>query len=713
MKAFTLITLVVATARIATGAEVRLMIVSPAALDKVATRQVRVALIPGDAEGQTRFLPAKLNTPIKTELAKGVWYLEVQSTDLWHQRQAFYVGDPGPTDVSASVLPRSTIKGRLQAGRGQPPSELMLYFQSASGFSGEAICTLDRLAFICAVPAGAYDARIRARGYIAVHYPALNLSAKQTLDVGEMILRRGASIVGRVDASASELPKVSVSATLSISERATPKTVTTAPTSTGLFHLDGIPPGQYIVDAVLSADRRARPVTVTLQQESEIELTTPLVIQRRKPLTLNITPPREPSGARWSVQIDEETSRDHLDTVERRLAPDDGSFVSTGLAPGRYHISIGPLSGGVLFQDSVVMDSDEAASLAIELPLQEVTGTVRLEDMPLSAELRFSNVDSTRWTTLHSDERGEFSGYLPTTGDVWSVRVRSKKPAVAHTFRNIDTKKAIDLRLPMTTISGRVADRNGRVVFPATVNVRGSTEPLLQSLIEQDGSFVIHALPPGRYSVSATAPDMQSAKLEVTISDDLTASIDPILLVLENERELHGTVISKLGPVAGASVQVIPVDVEPALGIFFNSTDTSGRFTAFVPPGTRTVDIHVAAPGLSYSTRTRQLTGQDELFIAVDDRSGTLTLSIADNGSRPVLFHNGSVIAVGLLTARWMGYEKQSGGRRIIAIPQMEPGPYTLCGFPASVIVSYQINPGSNCATAILPPFGAASLATR
>jgi hypothetical protein len=317
-----------------------------------ASSEVAVALVPGDTGNETRILKAKLNSLFSTDLPDGVWYLEVRDPALWHQREVFFAG--GAADVTTRVWPRATMTGRLRGGHGPLPSELVVYVQSRSdGPSGESVCSLTAGEFSCPVPAGTFDARIRARGFVAAHYPALRMSAGQTLDVGSMELRRGSSIVGRVEAPVAEMAKVRVSATVTTPAREKPRPVTAIPAASGLFHLDGIPPGQYTVEALLTTDRRTRPVNVIVQRDSEIELGAPLVVQRRKPLSLALTPPREPSGAAWTVQIDEETARGQLETVERRLAGEDGTFVSTALAPGEYVVSIRTEPDGVWHRQTI------------------------------------------------------------------------------------------------------------------------------------------------------------------------------------------------------------------------------------------------------------------------------------------------------------------------------------------------------------------------
>lgn len=116
---------------------------------------------------------------------------------------------------------------------------------------------------------------------------------------------------------------------------------------------------------------------------------------------------------------------------------------------------------------------------------------------------------------------------------------------------------------PGIEVTGKVVDSEGEPVANARVSAntarqaRGSGPTLWTGgQSEDDGSFVIAGLAPGKYKVDASKQDFLDTPdpIEIDLSDK---GIDPLTITLERGGEIEGTVTDADGePVAGATVSV-------------------------------------------------------------------------------------------------------------------------------------------------------------
>jgi hypothetical protein len=68
------------------------------------------------------------------------------------------------------------------------------------------------------------------------------------------------------------------------------------------------------------------------------------------------------------------------------------------------------------------------------------------------------------------------------------------------------------------TLSGQVADESGAVIPGATVTLSGSPGPVRTTIADERGSYSFTGVPPGRYSVEASAPQLTQAQpVKVTL----------------------------------------------------------------------------------------------------------------------------------------------------------------------------------------------------
>jgi hypothetical protein len=176
-------------------------------------------------------------------------------------------------------------------------------------------------------------------------------------------------------------------------------------------------------------------------------------------------------------------------------------------------------------------------------------------------------------------------------------------------------------------------------------------------------------------------------------------------------RRWNGRVVTPEGtPVAGARIDMVPVDVE-VISVPPARTNTDGTFSALLPSKTQLVDVRVAPQGFAWTTSRRPVTSEP-IAIVVDSRPGTLNIELGrGNDLQPFIWHGGSAFAAfGLLSAWSAKLDDSSAEKLRLKIAQIEPGQYTICLRPASDFDFRTSVPTGRCSTVVLPPYGEASV---
>lgn len=198
-------------------------------------------------------------------------------------------------------------------------------------------------------------------------------------------------------------------------------------------------------------------------------------------------------------------------------------------------------------------------------------------------------------TTSHDD--GTFATKLPARPSRWSVEIKSDKPAVRKTIRDLripENDLSLDLEVPASLIMGDVAGAAGNSIPNAVINVsqQGVPDHLIQTFSEADGTFALHGLENRSYVVSAAYRDKVSAPLPFSVQTEDPAP--SVKLVLKDVKRVLGIVSSDLGPVPGATVTVFATDVGTT-PVSPRVSDAAGGFECWLPP---------EAQNLGYCLRT-------------------------------------------------------------------------------------------------------------
>lgn len=588
------------------------------------------------------------------------------------------------------------------------------------------VCPIaDDGSFRCAVPAlSAADLRLRATGFASRFFWGVDLRNERARDLGLVMLRPGASVVGRVElparASFDDVILVLDAARRSPLAGAPAETlerVEARPDSRGFFAFEGLSAGAYRLLARHPdlAPQTVEPVRVV--EGAQTELTDVIVLAHAEPLQLAIEPAFDADSGDWTVRLFRRNGQIGRGTEPVAEATATAGLLRfDGLAPGGYEAEVLD-SGGHHRATQPVEHRPGGGIVTVTVETIRLAGTLRLGDEPLLARLTFRGAPLQ--VRMESDVEGRFEGVLPRGGE-WDVEVEAFAPAVRWRRRDVQViakgdEATLDLVLPDGRVEGVVVDEEGRAYPEARVTL---DQPLTGREVgvssDHEGRFVFYGLAEGTYEVQATAGDQLGSTPErVEARRDTTPEVR---LVLRPRLRLEGRVLDTAGNVLpGVWVQSEPflasgaVDGANADG---TATDAVGRFRFDLSPGTARVHLAVMAPG--FALRQVLLEPGEAGDLVVGSEGGTLVVEVPPavawldpSQPRPFLLDaSGNALPVGPLIS-WsnlngVAVDAASG---LITIPLLEPGTYRVCWMTAAD-VAFRGSSGSGCQGGELPAGG-------
>lgn len=628
---------------------------------------------------------------------RSTWRVVAESRGMWAESKLVTLVE-SEASVSVSLWRTGDVVGRFARNRGEqaPPSVTVRFGpgrhigNDQSLPDGNVECPVYDSSFRCEVPAGFLDLRIKARGYIADYRWDAEVPAGAKYDAGEIKLAKGAAVVGRVRVAGRGIkPAASIILTPQLGELADPHTARNAQLSLsaitndrGFFHVDGVPPGNYVVTARQTGFASAR-TTVRVLANVESELIEPLSLERPHGVDLAVSPPVDADTHPWRIRLQE------LGAL-RAFSPEplQAKYVAPGLyriaaiSPGSYQVNVENGAGETFFAQAIEVNANQSL-IPISLSIVSIKGHLRLGDDPLSAAIWFGGRHGAAALRLDSDAKGSFRGFLPRTGK-WLVEVESEEPRVRRVLRDVDIRDpddgsaSLDLRLPATTLKGSVLGPED--VPMAAANVIAKTDDaLVQTTSDSTGHFELHGLPEGIVALSATAAGKYSSdSLEISLQHDHTTEVE---IRLRESLKVTGLVSSGGMGVPGATVMLWPThDIFPNIKPV--STAPNGAFSTSVPASTTSVNVIVLAPGFALYARQVDIQTSQNIVCELSQRGASLTIerkSESSSRSQPFLMHDGVPIFAPILS-QWIrlhGGGKLSRARLTIA--DLEPGLYVGC----------------------------------
>jgi hypothetical protein len=432
------------------------------------------------------------------------------------------------------------------------------------------------------------------------------------------------------------------------------------------------------------------------------------------PLAVTVSPPLDPAGAPWIVQLLEESSEGRK-PVDERPVEAGGAWKSTAARYGVfYRLRITTGKGDGWYADDRPFEWDpERGPRDVRLASSAFRARLVLGKKPLSARVTFTDRDGLVAVPFAARTDGTFAGVLPRSG-WWSVTIAADRPHLKTTFDvKVDpvfrdgTPPDVVIRVVSRRIQGEIVDLKNVPVPVAELQVRGGGNS--DSLKVEGGWFTWDRVVDGWMSVQATVygPDGfdQSPQRSVFVSGGW---VDPgfIALQIRPTWVLKGRAVLPSGePAANARIRLLS-------STFYENLRTSadGRFHATVRGGGESACLLVVDP--SKAARLVPVpASESEQDVPVAASPGTLSLDFTRRGSRSI----GALVANGCRLS-WYWFHAIPGAKSAVSAMtstisfRASAGGYSLCGLEYGEFDDDAEIPPEACVSGVLPPGGTLSL---
>ncbi|NJL28353.1 MAG: carboxypeptidase regulatory-like domain-containing protein [Thermoanaerobaculia bacterium] len=492
----------------------------------------------------------------------------MQSDRFWSPEQVL-VAHGGRQQVAMELYALGRAKGRVELidRAAAPPRELVARFRRSSkpgseSVEGTVICPIEAGLWTCRLPALELDLSLRALGFVSHYFWSQKVPPADSLDLGVLKLKQGASIVGRVELPDGSPPPPACIVQITTEQAGRSSAVDGPGTGAlaesvgvnerGFFHFEGVAPGSWVATARLTGFVAGSTAPILVVENREATLLEPLRLERPLELEIAVQPAVDPTGEPWKLML-RRSEPPELIFVAR--ADGEGRLHKTGIAPGRFVLEVEDDRGSRLAAKEIEL-APEHTFFTVDLPLLWIEGELRLGAEPLAGELHFGGRHSGVSIRMEAGEDGAFGGWLPRSGD-WEVDVDAREPPVARRLRHVAVEKVpglglarVQIELPDTRLEGEVVDEEGEPVPRAAVVAMPfpPVEKPAVAFTDETGAFLFRGFAPSAFRVEARrelpGEKAVSAAVEVTVSEK---SSTPVRLVLERLVELRGTLVSPTG----------------------------------------------------------------------------------------------------------------------------------------------------------------------
>jgi hypothetical protein len=604
-------------------------------------------------------------------------------------------GQSVPRELAVRVRPSRVLRGQEDH-----PWEIAL---SSPLRNGELACE---------VPAGRVDLRLQGTAMMPVYRWSVEVKPGETRSLG-VELERGAAISGWVRTLQEQIPTHSVLVSLapervgSLGRASQPLRTISLESSTrpwGFFRFTGVKSGQYVVRASEPGLPTAHSGPIVIEGDRSFEMPEPLWVIPPVGLDVTVSPPTAPDRRPWSVMLHPDRRMDEGEPWRpvTGTASTLGRWQIQDLPPGDYWLAVG-LAADNLWQKQKVNLVFGSRPLAVHLPFVPVRGHLTWRGNPLAAALDFNNP----WGSalFRADEQGRFEGLLPNEGP-WEISVSGSRELQ---FRlNLQgpvrlakgaSFAALEIQIPDTALPLEVVDERGRSLPRSTVNVLGKIRN--QAIADESGLLNLVGLNPGPQCLLAARGDPFRLSERTPLILREREERPPLRLVIPDKLEIRGRILPRLGFATGAQVLAWPSASGGNVPAELTGTSEDGWFGLSLPPGTRKVSLVVLTPGSALRFLDAEVARQRLLEVHVDTAGGTLILDLPaqdlkvekdgkvspDTDPCDPKAHKPNVLTMPRLLRKWADLQGTPQTPGQLVVPNVEPGPYTLCATDKSPVL--------------------------
>jgi hypothetical protein len=594
-----------------------------------------------------------------------------------------------------------TLVARVEGPPGQSlPRELAVRVRPSLELVGQETLTWERTVscpvrngeWRCEAPPGRVDLRITGPAMLPVHRWGVTVPEGGTADLGTLRLWRGASITGAVRPN-SEIPQYPIQVDLldTVSDPDA-KPVRTARLESGsrpwgFFRFDGVPPGYY---ALLVKDLNLpvlRYGPIKVEGDQAFDIPEPMLLKRLS-LAVEIHPPQDPNGRPWQVRYVVQP----MLRIDRFPLPQeasvDGSVYVRDLAPGDYRVVVTSEPPSVHWGEKTFHLGKEKQPLRFDFRPVRLRGSVLYQGRPLKASVTMWGEDTRSSFSFFSDENGKFEGYVPEE-KAWKVRVAA--PGIVLTLQDpvpmtkLGGSATLEVRVPDTLLPVEVVDARGKRVVRSAVKMLDEVKNQFDQYEgSAPGPLEIVGLKPGLHRLVAIQDDPLRMTKEVEVTLREGEKKKPLLrLELPDVIEIRGRVHPRFGSPQGTQVFLWPAESPPGEPYQGRGSilGPSGTLSLFLPAPVVRFHAMVLPPGNALRLLEDRAVDCKTLDLPVRPAGGTLVLEgpgfLVDVPEREL----GQLwkLSPAMMLRHWANLQSTPQSPDRLLVPNVEPGPYTLC----------------------------------
>jgi hypothetical protein len=585
------------------------------------------------------------------------------------------------TQLNAPVWRRGTLDAKVVAPRGAtvPPAATATFEHEHLTY--RAACTIVEQRLRCDLPAMTTDLRFEIGGFAPVYVWQRAIGGEASSTLPDLILRRGASLAGRVaapDRAATVTDTIvhviplSASAGSAEELRLAAQTRTMRADERGFFQFTDLEEGRYEVRATKAGWSPSPAVVAVLEPDRETVLAHSLAVEPLVTFEVDIRPPLAPDGAPWLVRVREASRRGG--EAHESAANDEGRWRSDAFAAGRYHVEVRDRAQNV-YHDEGLEVTPANARLSVQIAAVPVRGRVTFGGKPFIARVKFSRQTGRR-AFLDTDDEGVFTGALPDEG-TWDVEVIPNHKSRGVRIDPVEVRRAegaafaeLDIVLRGGSIRGRLVDerRNGT---RGVVTVYQDRRFITSDSTQDDGTFALVGIPEGEIELRGTARDADTGIVRHRVSGNDGSVLE---LALRRSPRVHGVLVTPSGrAIAGAAIRYSSDGTRAARETI---SGPDGRFELQLASSDTRVDVIVVAP--PFAVKMLSLTADPQpKEIVLDRAAGTLLIRAHSNLGAYVRRGTVTAALLALMAPRSYGPPAEWTPRGWML--DLEPGAYLIC----------------------------------
>ena len=697
--------------------------------------------IGGPVRGTLKIVPRStaakpLEIPVQ---APGEQRIDLQSDLTWEARfeaKGFWgetltiLPSAGIDARRLRIFPAARVRAQVILAAGEKPlKSLALRLQPSFAPKTDPLeaviaCPIDKGVLACTVPAGKFDLRLRSEGGFApVYLWGVQIPPTRDTQLGELRLRRGASVSGSIqtaeglppsrDCKLRLAPGSAPTDDLKALDQIEKSSLAVQPNEKGFFQILGVPPGRYELTARQPGYVETRTGPIDVRPDLGSQVIDRLVLARPVKFDIALDPPLEPYGSAWRIELAR-----HADSSEppasylSGTASREGIWRVPGVSPGTYELIVRGDQKDIWYREFIEIHPGQS-DLPIDLPALRVEGRLLIGEKPLAATFWLSQKGGRR-LRFDSDARGLFGGVLPGAG-LWAPQINLETENFRVSLEPIEIKPPqgktlarVEIRVPDTRLAGQVVDEDGHPLATARLLATSMERKGTDSFAtDEKGEFSVRGLSPGAWLVKAEQGDRQSDFVSVHLPDQGEAPL--LRIVARKLQTFEGRVVSAAGPVPGTQVLAWSAfNGQSAASTADAVSGADGSFHVDLPSGTAVLNLAILPPGYAMRLTAVPVSPGQPIEIPVESQGGTLILDLPDGGSPPLLAHGG-VFALPVVLKTWarmQGARPGDSGR--LVLPGVEAGPYSVCRGSAAVARMKEGGepPAAACTSGVLAPNG-------